>query len=215
MKHKITRLTVQKRNRQRVNVFLDGEFAFGLARIVAAWLHVGQEIDDDKITQLQDKDARETAYKQALTYLSYRPRSEKEVRQNLQKHDITHEVQETVLERLRDNGMVDDVHFAQVWVENRSELRPRGRRLLVYELRQRGIDQGIIEQTLEGLDEEKLAYHAAVKQSRKLQNLEWEGFRKKMYGFLSRRGFNYQVSKEVISQIWEDQQTKSDGKIKF
>jgi len=210
MMHKITALTVQKRNRRRVNVYLDGEFAFGLAHFVAAWLQVGQEINDEKIGQLRVEDARETGYQQALTFLSYRVRSESEVRQNLRKHKIDDDVQEDVLERLRANEMVDDVRFARIWVENRSELRPRSRRMLAYELRQRGVDQEIIDLTLEGLDEDKLAYHAALKHSRKLQNLEREGFRKKMYGFLSRRGFNYQVSSEVVNRIWEDQQLKSE-----
>ncbi len=70
MNYEITALKLQKRNRQRVNVYLDGEFAFGLARIVAAWLAVGQEIDDQKIAQLQQEDAREVAYQRALKFLT-------------------------------------------------------------------------------------------------------------------------------------------------
>lgn len=210
MMHKITALTVQKRNRRRVNVYLDGEFAFGLAHIVAAWLQVGQEISDEKIEQLRAEDAREKGFQQALTYLSYRVRSEAEVRQNLRKHKIDDEVQKDIIDRLRANEMVDDVRFAQIWVENRSDLRPRSRRMLAYELRQRGVDQEIIEQTLVGVDDGKLAYQAALKHARKLRKLEWDGFRKKMYGFLSRRGFNYQVSSEVVNRIWEDQQMNSE-----
>jgi regulatory protein len=210
MMHKITALTVQKRNRRRVNVYLDGEYAFGLAYIVAAWLRVGLEISDEKIEQLQAEDAREKGFQQALTYLSYRVRSEAEVRQNLRKHKIDDDVQKDIIDRLRANEMVDDVRFAQIWVENRSDLRPRSRRMLAYELRQRGVDQEIIEQTLVGVDDGELAYQAALKHARKLRNLEWDGFRKKMYGFLSRRGFNYQVSSEVVNRIWEDQQMNSE-----
>ena len=66
MNHTITALTLQKRNRERVNVYLDGEYAFGLARIVAAWLVVGQELSDEKITQLRIEDEREVAYQRAL-----------------------------------------------------------------------------------------------------------------------------------------------------
>jgi regulatory protein len=85
---KITALTVQKKNPNRVNVHLDGEFAFGMALIVAAWLRVGQELSDEKIEQLQAEDARERALQQAMLFLSYRARSESEIRQNLRKHEI-------------------------------------------------------------------------------------------------------------------------------
>ena len=80
---KITALKVQKRNPNRVNVYLDDEFAFGLARIVAAWLHIGQELSVDKIALLQAQDAGEVAYLQALHFISFRPRSEVEVHRKL------------------------------------------------------------------------------------------------------------------------------------
>ena len=79
---KITALQVQKRNPNRVNVHLDGEYAFGLARIVAAWLKVGQTLEEEKISELQADDARERAMQQAMLFLSYRARSEKEIRDN-------------------------------------------------------------------------------------------------------------------------------------
>lgn len=204
MTHKITALSLQKRNRQRVNVYLDGEFAFGLARIVAAWLKVGQEISDEKINQLQIEDAREVAYQQALKFISYRPRAEAEVRQNLQKHDVSEENINHVVGRLKKSDLLNDEDFARIWVENRSEMRPRGRRALAYELRQRGVDKQTIGRALASVDEEELAYRAALKRARKLKDLEWEVFRQKMYRFLSQRGFNYEVSAHTISQVWEE-----------
>jgi regulatory protein len=110
---KITALVVQKRNPNRVNVHLDGEFAFGLARIVAAWLRVGQELPDEKIEQLQAEDARERAFQQAMLFLSYRARSESEIRQNLRKHEIPELVIEQTLERLRQDGLANDNQFAR------------------------------------------------------------------------------------------------------
>jgi len=103
MEHKITALTAQKRNHQRVNVFLDGEFAFGLSRIVAAWLHVGQMISDEKIEQLKAEDEREVAYQQGLKYLAYRPRSLAETRLHLQSQDLSPASIEDALERLQKN----------------------------------------------------------------------------------------------------------------
>ena len=98
---KITAISVQKKNPNRVNIYLDGEFAFGVARITAAWLKNGDELSDEKIAKLLAEDSREWAYQQALLYLSYRARSEKEIRQNLQKHEMPEEVIEETLERLR------------------------------------------------------------------------------------------------------------------
>ena len=86
MKRKITGLKVQKRNSNRVNVYLDGEFAFGLSRITAAWLEIGVELDQDQIQKLQSEDDAEVAYQKALNFLSYRPRSERELIENLSKH---------------------------------------------------------------------------------------------------------------------------------
>ena len=205
---KITALKRQKRNAQRISVYLDGEFAFGLSRFAAAWLEVGQELTPEKIRQLRETDEREVAYQRALNYLSYRPRSEREVRQNLQKHDTPEAVIDETLDRLRRNGLVDDLQFAKDWVENRSTFRPRGRRALAAELRQKGIARETIEAALQNLDEDALAYQAAVKQARKYENLEWADFRRKMNAFLARRGFNYETAKSAVEHVWEtrDQQ---------
>ncbi len=202
MVRKITALTLQKRNRQRVNVFLDGEFAFGLARIVAAWLQVGQEISDEKIAELLAADARETAYQQALNFLNYRPRTESEIRQNLEKHKVPEEIIAEVMERLGKAGLVDDARFAELWVENRNELRPRSRRALAYELKQRGLSEDVIQHAVAGVNDEELAFEAASRHAQKLRHLEWQDFRQKMYGFLARRGFNYEVSQPVTARVW-------------
>lgn len=204
MGQQISALRVQKRNPQRVNVYLDGVYAFGLARIVAAWLQIGQELSDEKITQLRSEDEVEAAYQHALKYLSYRPRSRAEVRTNLQKHGTPDLVIDGVLERLLRSGMIDDERFARIWTENRSEFRPRSRRALTYELRQRGLDQEIIGQTIESLDDGELAYQAAQKKARSLAALEYAVFRQKLLGFLARRGFSYEDSEPAVQRIWAE-----------
>jgi regulatory protein len=202
----ITALKVQTRNPNRVNVFLDGEFAFGLERITAAWLKVGQVLSDQKITELKDRDEQEVVYLKALHLLDYRPRSEKEINQKLEKKGIPPEVIANTIERLRRNGLVNDEQFAQAWVENRSEFRPLSRKALAYELRQKGLSGAAIQQALTNLeiDEEDLAYQAALKQSRKLKNLEKPDFRRKLSGFLARRGFSYENIAPVVERIWNE-----------
>ena len=201
---KITAIQVQKKDSKRVNIYLDGEFAFGLARITAAWLQTGQTLDEEKIARLQAEDNRERALRQAYLFLSYRARSEDEIRNNLRKHDYPEAVIEETIERLQRNGFANDKQFARAWVENRNTFRPRGRRALAMELRQKGIDDEIIQSTLVGLDEESLAYEAGLKKASRLKALEWSDFRKKLGAFLSRRGFSYSVSASTAKRLWDE-----------
>ncbi len=201
---KITALKVQQRNPHRVNVYLDGEFAFGLARIVAAWLQVGQMLSEEQIARLQAQDAEEMAYQRALRLLSLRPRSEAEVRRNLEKHRVAAEVIERVLARLRRSGLVDDAAFARQWVDNRNTFRPRGARALRQELRQRGVSEPAIRQALQSLDEEALAEQAARKYLRKVQHLPWPEFRRKLGAHLARRGFDYEIIAPVVERLWAE-----------
>lgn len=201
---KITAIEAQKRRPNRVNIHLDGEFAFGLERITAAWLRVGQELDEKKIEQLQAEDTRERALQQALLFLSYRARSESEIRKNLQKHEIPETVIEETLERLRRDGLANDDQFARAWVENRSAFRPRSRRLMALELRQKGLDNEAAKSALEGVDDEALAYEAAQKRATRFKGLEWSEFRTKLSGFLARRGFSYSVIAPAVTRIWNE-----------
>jgi len=201
---KITALEVQKKNPNRVNVYLDGEFAFGLARIVAAWLRTGQELSEEKIEQLQAEDARERAFQQAMHFLSYRARSESEIRQNLRKHEIPEPLIEQTLERLRQDGLANDHQFARAWVENRSVFRPRSRRLMAMELRQKGLTEEAVSSAVERVDDEALAYEAAQKRAARFKGLEWNEFRKKLSDFLARRGFSYSVIAPVVTRIWNE-----------
>lgn len=210
MLRKITALKLQKRNRQRVNVYLDGEFAFGLSRIVAAWLEVGQELSEEKIAQLLSEDENEVAFQRAVKFIGYRIRSEAEVRDKLRDADYAEEIIEAVVKRLWRDGLVDDERFARTWVENRAEFHPRSHRALAYELRRKGISEEVISKTLaDTSEEEELAYKAGLKQSRKLKNLEWPDFRRKLGGFLGRRGFSYDIVAPVVNRIWAEQE--SDG----
>jgi regulatory protein len=210
---KITAIQVQKKNPNRVNVYLDGEFAFGLVRIVAAWLQVGQALDEEKIAKLRADDSRERAWGQALLFLSYRARSENEIRKNLGKHDFPDVVIEETLERLRRDGFANDKKFASAWIENRNTFRPRGRRALAQELRQKGIDDSTIESTLEEIDDETLAYEAGQKKARKLNVQEWSEFRRKMSEFLARRGFSYPVIAPVVARLWNESHGEGEEQI--
>ncbi len=201
---KITAIQVQKKTPSRVNIYLDGEYAFGLARIVAAWLRVGQELEESKLEALQAEDAKERALQQALLFLSYRARSEAEIRQNLRKHEIPEAVIDYTLERLRQEGFANDGQFAKAWVENRSTFRPRSRRMLTMELRQKGLGEEAVRTAVAEVNDEPLAYAAALKRAARYQDLPWQDFRKKLSDFLARRGFPYSVTAATVTRIWNE-----------
>jgi regulatory protein len=210
----ITAIEPQKKNPRRVSVYLDGEFAFGLEHITAAWLRVGQELSDEKIAALQAEDARETTYQKALHFLSYRPRSSQEVRQNLSKRGCDEALVEETLSRLQRAGLVNDQEFARLWVENRSMFRPRSKSALRMELRRKGLSDGIIQSVLdESVDDEALAFESARKQARRYAGLEWPEFRQKLGSFLARRGFSYSTIAPVVSEVWKEIQTAEAGSI--
>ena len=212
MEKRITALKAQKRNTNRINVYLDGEFAFGLARIVAAWLQIGQILTEEKIADLQRQDTHEVAYQRALNLLSYRPRAAAEIERRLVEAGYEPATIDLVLDRLRRSGLVMDEQFARTWIENRSEFRPRGRRLLAAELRQKGVSDEVITQALEDMtDESSLAYQAAKRYARRLAGLEWLRFRERLGAFLARRGFSYETSLPAVRRVWEELQSASEG----
>lgn len=205
MSGEITGLEAQRNRRDRVSVFVDGRYAFSLQGILAAELHQGQELTDHDIQDLEQRDAAETAYERALHYLSFRPRSEWEIRRYLQKkRGVDGGSTEDVLARLRRVGLVNDGEFARYWVENRESFRPRGRWALRAELRQKGVPPEAIEASLADLDEEASAMNAARRRARRLARLDEGAFHRRLLGFLQRRGFDYGVSRKVASHLWRE-----------
>ena len=214
MLQRITAIEPQQKNPQRVNIYLDGKFAFGLAIVVAAWLRVGQELGEEKIASLKTQDEGEVTYQKALHFLSYRPRSTAEVRQNLSKRGISESLIDETLERLQSAGLVNDASFARAWVENRNTFRPRGKPALRMELRRKGLSDEIVQSVLDTqVDEPALALSTARKYARRLSGLKWPDFRQKLSGFLARRGFSYTTLAPVVSEVWKETQTADAGSI--
>ena len=197
----ITALEVQKRSQDRVSVYLDGEFAFGLPIDEAARLHTGQVLLDAEITALRAIDAVARTFDRAVKLLARRPYSTTELRRHLETKEIAPAVIDEALDRLARLGYVDDRAFALYWVENRERFRPRGPRALQYELRQKGVADAIIAEVLAELDPFDSAYQAAQEKVRRLQGTDQAHFRNTVGAFLVRRGFGYDIVREVIDQI--------------
>lgn len=209
MAGQITALEYQKRNQDRVSVFLDGRFAFGLPAIVAAGLRKGQVLSDAEIETLQEEGTIESGYHKALDFLSYRPRSRAEVETYLQKRGFSETQAGAIIDRLEGVGLLNDAAFAQFWVENRERFRPRGPRALRYELRSKGISDGIIEQVLAVVDVSEGAYRSASNKARQWGQLDQQTFVRKIVEYLARRGFDYEVAREAAERHWT--RLRADG----
>jgi len=203
---KITRLVMGKSRNKRINVFLDGNFAFSLLAEVALkeGLKVGQEMSDARVEALTGADRYQRCYNAAVRYLAYRPRSESEVRQRLQRHGFDSDCTEKAIGRLKEQGLVDDMAFAQFWKDNRESFSPRSRRLTRLELQRKGLNSDIIETVVNELDESESAYRAALSKARRLPVSDYQTFRRRMSEHLSRRGFTYDVIKETVQKIWKE-----------
>lgn len=198
---RITRLQALKSG--RVAVYLDGRRAFVLTALEAARLRPGQVLSDEEIAQLQERDRLEQAHEAALRFLSYRPRSEREVGDYLRQKGFDAATVEAELERLRRAGLVDDYAFARFWVENRTAFRPRGRRALQAELRRKGVPPDVIREVLResAPDERSLALRLARERARRLQGLDPRTLRRRLAGYLSRRGFDGELVMEVLRAL--------------
>lgn len=196
----ITGLKFQKRNAERVNIYLDGEYAFGLDAVDAARLRKGQVLSDNEIASLKAQDERNQAFERSVRFLSYRPRSRTEVERYLRGKAIKADVIGDVLTRLERAGYIDDEAFARFWLENRERFKPRGQRALRYELRQKGVSDEIIGHVLSETDDEASAWRAVEGRLSRWADLPGDEFRQKIAGYLSRRGFGYNTISLILEK---------------
>lgn len=199
----VTRLQKQQRRQDRVSVFLDGEYAFSLALDLAIELHRGQELNEDEIERLRTRDEVRSALDRAMRFLAYRPRSAAEVSRYLREKEVSEAAQHSVLQRLRELELVDDVAFAQWWVENRLQHQPRGAIALRSELSARGVPSEVIEEAISDLDEEGVASGLAVRRAHRYEGLDRRTFDKRLGGYLRRRGFSYEAVRGALNDAWD------------
>ena len=208
---KITAIRVGRGRGKRVNVFLDAKFAFSLEAEVAVkeGLRVEQELSASQIETLARSDHFQRCLNAAAHYLSYRPRSESELRQRLQQRGFDSENVAAVIAKLKEQGVVDDMAFAQFWKDNRESFRPRSRWLTKLELKQKGVPGDIIDQVVDTIDDDDSAYRAAMSKSRSLPLSDYQGFCKRLGECLKRRGFSYEVINHTVEQLWQERGSKS------
>jgi regulatory protein len=145
-------------------------------------------------------DQFEKFYALSLKYLSYRVRSEKEVREYLLKKNSPPEILEKIIATLKKQRFLNDEEFARMWVESRNRAKPRASRVLKYELQQKGVAQDIIEKFVSSKGQSDLDSAKSIVQKRlpRLKNLQKEEIYKKLGGHLARKGYNWDVIKRSI-----------------
>lgn len=210
---KITAIKPQKRL-GRYNIFLDGKFALGLDEnnLATSGLRVGQEISEGALKDLKQRGFEGKLLDKALRFLSFRPRSEHEVREYLTKKipkaefptDKSTVEADSVVIKLKEMGLLADRSFALWWLEQRqSQGKPYGQRRISCELRQKGVDPAIIHELTKGLgaeSEEAPARKAALKKLRLIKALPERERRTKLTAYLLRRGFGWPTIKELLKE---------------
>lgn len=208
---KITALKIQVRDKDRVNVFIDGKYRFSLDITQVAELGIknGAEYTEEELVELENESQFGKLYTRSLEYALIRPRSQRELRDYLYrktrdtrtkmgdiKKGVSKELTERVFNRLFEKGYLDDEKFARFWVENRNVRKGSSMRKLQMELRGKGVDSAIIEQVLantERADSHELQKIIAKKASR-YDDIQ------KLTAYLVRQGFRYDDVKEALAR---------------
>ena len=195
----------QQKNKDRVNVYLDDEFGFGidLDNFVLLHLKVDQELTEKEVEEIVKKAEFQKTLDKLLRFVMVRPRSEREVRDYFRRKKVHESLHEELFEKLKHLELIDDEKFAKWWVEQRQAYKPKPKRILNQELRIKGISKEVIDQVLgeEEVDEEKMARELIEKKAYKWKGLEPRLTRQKMSQYLAGKGFTWEVIERVTGEV--------------
>jgi len=198
----ITKIEAQKKNPKRRSVFIDGKFAFGVDEEVMSKLGLkkNEGLTEQKFKNILIQKKENEAKDIALRFLSFRRRTEKEVREKLQKKDFDEKTIKRTIEKLKEYDLINDLEFATAWVKERLAYKPRGKKLLRQELWKKGIKKEIMDKVIQELcqDEDKSAIELLERVKKRYKNLEPQVTKRRMYGYLLRRGFSYETINQAM-----------------
>jgi regulatory protein len=167
-------------------------------------LRPGIELSAARLEELRAEQARADAMSAAVRLVSRRARSEKELRERLRQRGVDPSLVDATVGRLKELGLLDDRAFAASWVQGREHSAPRSRRLLVSELRGKGVSGDAAHEAAGVVNEPEAAYRAASKRARGLAGKPFDEFQRKLGDLLLRRGFDYEIAKETVKRLWEE-----------
>ena len=207
---KISDIKRQKKKSNRVSVYIEGKYSFSLDydTLMASQLHVGDTVTDEKRNDLLQKDEFPRARDYAYSLLSYRDRTEYEIKDRLLTKGFQENSVKKVLRLLKERHLIDDSQFARRWVDDIFLSRPMGRIRVVHELIKRRVKGSIIEEVCEEKftpgSELELARRAAEKKIHSLEHYQREIVKKKIFSFLKNRGFDFEIIKDLIGEYFGD-----------
>lgn len=201
---RITKISQQK-NKNRVNVYLDGYFGFelDLENFIRLGIKLNQELNENEIDKIKNKAEYAKNFEMLLNFAMLRPRSYKEIREWFFRKKIDEHMHTKLIKKLEKLDLLDDKRFALWWVQQRRAFRPKSKKALVSELVKKGIDKNIIKQTLEeeSVDEASLARRELKKKETKWKKYEDAFERKqKQMAYLARKGYAWDVVKKVVEK---------------
>lgn len=207
----ITDLDVQTNDSDRLSVFLDGEFAFGVHQdlVVKHGLRVGETLTLEEQQAVEAEDQTIRAKQRALDYLAYKPRTEQEVRRKLTQEDVPATVVEDVIARIQELGYLDDETYAHDYARNRFANKRYGPERIRRELRERGIDRHLADEAVEEVfaDEDPVEVarsHAEKRWSRIAHDDDPRRQKQKLYRYLTRRGFTSDTVYRIIDEFVDE-----------
>ncbi|MGV3722548.1 MAG: regulatory protein RecX [Actinomycetota bacterium] len=199
----ITAIEPQARNRDRFNVYVDGEWVAGVHAevVVASGLRVGQVISTDRLQALSHAEETRKARESAYRLLGYRARSRSELRQRLLQKGYEGGVVEEALAAVDRSGLINDAEFSASWVRARTGSKPHGRTRIAAELRQKGVARDVIDEALKAVDpdtEMDLALAVGRRKMEQLRDEDPHSARRKLGSLLLRRGFGGDICVKVL-----------------
>ena len=200
----ITSIEKQKRSKKRWYIYVEGDFFCGLYAdtILKYGLHVNQEFIEPKLHEIKDYDEYIYGKESALNYLSYRIRTTSEIKKKLKEKKVSAKTTSKIIKYLEDAGLINDEEFARTLIEENIKRKPVGIKVLKQKLFEKGVPKQIGEKVLESVfekvSEKELALQNFNKLIPKLKGKEKIEQKKKVYEFLTRKGFSYDVIREII-----------------
>jgi len=209
MKRQITDIQVQKKYPSRRSIFLDGKFFCGVSEDVAVKFHLrsGMEIDEEELKDLLHEEELSKAKSYAYRILARRMYTIKEVRDKLVERGYLDDVIQDVITTLERYGYLNDRVYAEEWIHSRMLAKPKGKIALSQELERKGVEKSIIEdalkQAFDESDEMSMALDLARRKARSYSRDDPAAAKRKLQGFLLRRGFEFETVRDVIKQVME------------
>ena len=205
IRFRITALEPQIHREDRVNVYLDGAFAFGLDRetVLVNALHEGDEITEHMIDDVLLSEERVRAKDRALGCLSRRSHTVRELTMKLQRMGFSGRTTARVVHDFSRVGLLDDGQFARLFASSQMSRNPVGKRLLRDMLKVRGIEEETAKQAVEeayGPSSEIDVVRKLVRKRKPAEGIRNLKEKKKLAGFLTRRGFGWDVIRTVLDE---------------